>query len=95
MSYALSNYKHFQNFLTTGHYFPTMTTPDDPSLRIELHVTGTVWLLDFYVGQQRIGLINLEGYVDKVNTGVRNLPVVDSKRSVGSHIDEAFELCHR
>jgi hypothetical protein len=66
------------DFITTGFYEPTLTTVDDPELKVFEVDNGISWTIKFYVGTTLIDVIDLEHLVgDKANKDVLNLPVYD------------------
>lgn len=64
------------SFIDTGFHLPTMTTVDDPSLKVIECDNGDSWTISFYVDNKIIDTINLQhprGY--KLDSDVMNLPV--------------------
>jgi len=51
-------------FSATGLHKPTMTTADDPALKVFNCDNGIQWLLKFYVNDKLIDVIDLEMMVD-------------------------------
>lgn len=64
-------------FVPTGFYLPTLTTVDDPSLKVIEVDNGISWTLKFYVGFDLIDCINLEYFrpTMTIHPDVLRLPV--------------------
>ena len=83
-----------KDFITTGFHKPTLTTFEDPRLKVLEQDNGNTWTVSFYVGTELIDTINMEYlklYV--VHKGVLNLPVYESYNNkyvgtVGERISE-------
>lgn len=65
-----------KDFIHTRYYAPTITTVDDPLLKVVEVDNGTNWSIKFYVGNTLIDVINMEHLNDsKLNQDVLELPV--------------------
>jgi|TARA_R110000822_G_scaffold63780_19_gene156676 hypothetical protein len=66
-------------FTTTGFHKPTLTTFEDPSLKVLEQDNGNTWTISFYVGTELIDTINME-YLNLyvVHKDLLNLPVYES-----------------
>ena len=64
------------SFLTTGVHMPTLTTVEDPALRIIERDNGLTWTLEVYVFKTYVESYNMERPYDiKLAPGVAELPV--------------------
>ena len=77
-------------FSATGLHKPTMTTADDPALKVLNYDNGTQWLLKFYVNDKLIDVIDLEKLVDSerpwkivnsIHPSLFDVTVFDEKRT--------------
>jgi hypothetical protein len=77
-------------FSATGLHKPTMTTADDPALKVFNCDNGTQWLLTFYVNNKLIDVIDLEKLVDSerpwkivnsIHPSLFDVTVFDEKRT--------------
>lgn len=48
------------DFIHTGYYYPTLTTTDDPNLKVIEIDNGYSWTMNFYVLNKLIDIINME-----------------------------------
>lgn len=75
-----------RGFINTGFYPPTLTTFDDPELKVFEMDNGITWTIKFYVRERLIDCINMEHSIESqyffdlcdVHKEVLNLPVYDS-----------------
>lgn len=49
-----------RGFINTGFYLPTLTTFDDPKLKVFEMDNGITWTFKFYVEERLIDCINME-----------------------------------
>lgn len=56
-----------KDFIHTGWYAPTITTTEDPELKVIERDNGISWTISFYVGNQKIDHINMEGFIHNVS----------------------------
>lgn len=65
-----------KDFIHTGWWGPTLTTTEDPLLKVIERDNGISWTITFYVGQHVIDYINMEYFRGtKLNKEVLKLPV--------------------
>ena len=88
-----------KDFVTTGWYALTLTTADDPELKVIETDNGVDWVMKFYVGNHLIDSINMEYPKNiKLHHSVKNLPVYGEdgmvSGSVEKNLNEAIDLCH-
>lgn len=51
-----------KDFIHTGWWGPTLTTTEDPDLKVIERDNGVSWIITFYVGDEKIDRINMEGF---------------------------------
>ena len=82
-----------KDFITTGFHQPTLTTFEDPNLKVIEMDNGVTWTISFYVGTELIDTINME-YLNLsiVHKNLLNLPVYESydNRYVGTVGERIF-----
>ena len=88
-----------KDFIHTGWWGPTLTTTDDPLLKVIERDNGCSWTMSFYVGTHKIDHINMEMINGtKLNEDVLNLPVYSDEGillgSVESRLKDAYHLMH-
>lgn len=88
-----------KDFIHTGWYAPTLTTFEDPSLKVIETDNGYHWSISFYVGNQKIDHIDMEWLNgSKLDENVLNLPVYNNEGLyLGKLIDRleyAYDLMH-
>lgn len=68
-----------KSFINTGFYLPTLTTFEDPKLKVFEMDNGITWTISFYVGEDLIDSINME-YLNlyDVHKDLLNLHVYES-----------------
>ena len=84
-----------KDFIHTGWHAPTLTTCDDPCLKVIEMDNGHSWTMGFYVGTHIIDCINME-YLrgTEINSDVKTLPVYNEEGillgSVISRLESAY-----
>ena len=69
-----------KDFIHTGWWGPTLTTTEDPLLKVIERDNGISWNITFYVGQHVIDYINMEYFRGtKLNKDVLRLPVYSNE----------------
>jgi hypothetical protein len=88
-----------KDFIHTGWWGPTMTTTEDPLLRVIERDNGHSWTISFYVGHHLIDLINMELFGGtKLNADVLRLPVYNDEGiylgSLEKRLQNAYHIMH-
>jgi len=87
-----------KDFVSTGWWGPTLTTTDDPELKVIETDNGHTWTMRFYVGHHLIDCINMEYLtrLKKVDNSVKTLPVYNEEGvylgSVIQRLEDAYEV---
>ena len=77
-------------FINSGFHQPTLTTTDDPKLKVLEIDNGLSWTINFYVGLELIDSINMEHPIgSEIHNSIKQLPVyfehdVDDYRVIGT-----------
>ena len=78
-----------KDFIHTGFHKPTLTTVDDPHLKVIETDNGLNWHLKFYCGNELIDLINLENPKGSpIHEDVKQLPVHDDEGNYLGTVEE-------
>ena len=88
-----------KDFIHTGWWLPTLTTTEDPLLKVIERDNGISWTITFYVGQQIIDCINMEWCRGtKLNKDVLRLPVYSDEGiylgSLAERLEDAINVMH-
>jgi hypothetical protein len=88
-----------KDFIHTGWWGPTLTTTEDPELRVIERDNGHSWGITFYVGNHMIDYINMEMLGGtKLNKDVLRLLVYSDEGillgSVEDRLKDAYHLMH-
>lgn len=88
-----------KDFIHTGWWGPTMTTTEDPLLRVIERDNGHSWTIAFYVGHYLIDMINMEHFGGtKLNADVLRLPVYSDEGiylgSLEQRLQDAYHIMH-
>jgi hypothetical protein len=88
-----------KDFIHTGWWGPTLTTTEDPELRVIERDNGHSWNITFYVGNHMIDYINMEMLGGtKLNKDVLRLLVYSEEGillgSVEDRLKDAYHLMH-
>lgn len=88
-----------KDFIHTGWWAPTLTTTEDPLLKVIEVDNGLSWTITFYVGDNIIDSINLE-YLNgtKLNDDVLKLLVYNDEGillgSLYERLENAYHVMH-
>ena len=90
-----------KTFTETGWYSPTLTTTEDPLLKVYERDNGHSWTISFYVGDTIIDCINMEYFsnLHNINKKVLELPVYCSDSNVylgilSDRLKDAYHIMH-
>lgn len=88
-----------EDFIHTGWWGPTLTTTEDPELKVIERDNGSSWSISFYVGSHKIDYINMEMFGGtKLNNDVLRLPVYSDEGvflgSVAKRLEDAYHIMH-
>ena len=88
-----------QDFIHTGWWAPTLTTTEDPMLKVIERDNGISWNITFYVGNHTIDYINMEMLGGtKLNADVLRLPVYSDEGiflgSLAKRLEDAYHIMH-
>ena len=88
-----------EDFIHTGWYAPTLTTTEDPSLKVIERDNGISWTITFYVGEHVIDHINMEyWHGTKLDNDVLRLPVYSDEGiylgSLAKRLEDAYHIMH-
>lgn len=88
-----------KDFIHTGWWGPTLTTTEDPLLRVIERDNGYSWNITFYVGSHPIDYINMERFGGtKLNADVLRLPVYSEEGiflgSLAKRLEDAYDFMH-
>lgn len=88
-----------KDFIHTGWWAPTLTTTEDPLLKVIERDNGLSWNITFYVGSEPIDYINMEMFNgSKLDADVLRLPVYSEEGiflgSVAKRLEDAYHLMH-
>jgi hypothetical protein len=88
-----------KDFIHTGWWGPTLTTTEDPELKVIERDNGYSWSMSFYVGNHKIDHINMEMLGGtKLNKDVLRLLVYSDEGillgSVEDRLKDAYHIMH-
>ncbi len=88
-----------KDFIHTGWWGPTLTTTEDPLLKVIERDNGVYWTITFYVGQHIIDRINMEWCRGtKLNKDVLRLPVYNDEGiylgSLAKRLEDAVNVMY-
>lgn len=88
-----------KDFIHTGFWLPTLTTTEDPELKVIERDNGVSWTITFYVGQHIIDRINMEWCRGtKLDKDVLRLPVYSDEGiylgSLAKRLEDAINVMH-
>jgi len=88
-----------KDFIHTGWWAPTLTTTEDPCLKVIERDNGNSWTMNFYVGDHLIDCINMEMLGGtKLNKDVLRLLVYSDEGillgSVENRLKDAYHIMH-
>jgi hypothetical protein len=88
-----------KDFIHTGWWAPTLTTTEDPELSVIEIDNGYSWTINFYVGNNKIDIINMESLGgSKLHPDVFKLPVYNDEGiflgSVKDRLEDAYYITH-
>jgi hypothetical protein len=86
-----------KDFIHTGWWAPTLTTPEDPMLKVIETDNGINWMMRFYVGNTLIDCINMEHLRGKeIDSMVKKLPVYSDENiylgTVIQRLEDAYSV---
>ena len=81
-----------KDFIHTGFHTPTLTTVDDPNLKVFEIDNGYTWTMKFYVNNTLIDIINMESPIGtEINNNVKRLPVYDEDDNIIGTIEDRLK----
>ena len=88
-----------KDFIHTGWYGPTLTTTEDPDLKVIERDNGHSWTINFYVGHHLIDCINMEWCRGtKLDKDVLRLPVYSDEGiylgNLAKRLEDAINVMH-
>lgn len=88
-----------KDFIHTGWWAPTLTTTEDPELKVIERDNGYYWTISFYVGDHKIDCINMEMFTgSKLNEDVLRLLVYSDEGvllgPLYKRLEYAYHLMH-
>jgi hypothetical protein len=88
-----------KDFIHTGWWGPTLTTTEDPDLKVIEKDNGVSWTITFYVGEEIIDRINMEGFRgSKLDKDVLRLLVYSDEGiclgSLAKRLEDAINVMH-
>jgi len=88
-----------KDFIYTGWYGPTLTTTEDPELKVVERDNGHSWAISFYVGNTLIDCINMEMFVNNgLNPDVLRLLVFNEEGvllgPLYKRLENAYHILH-
>jgi hypothetical protein len=88
-----------KDFIHTGWWAPTLTTTEDPCLKVIERDNGHSWSISFYVGNHLIDYINMEMFNGtQLDKDVLRLPVYSDEGihlgSLAKRLEDAYHIMH-
>lgn len=88
-----------KDFIHTGWWGPTLTTTEDPWLKVIERDNGVSWTITFYVGKEIIDCINMEWWRGtKLDKDVLRLLVYSDEGiclgSLAKRLEDAHNIMH-
>jgi hypothetical protein len=88
-----------KDFIHTGWWGPTLTTTEDPCLKVIERDNGVSWTITFYVGEEIIDRINMEWCRGtKLDKDVLRLPVYSDEGiylgNLAKRLEDAINVMH-
>lgn len=81
-----------KDFIHTGFHKPTMTTCDDPSLKVIEVDNGNTWLISFYAKTTLIDTINMEHLTGtEIHESVKRLKVFDQEGIIIDTVEDRIK----